>query len=758
MLPVHVHVGNNLANLLAAQGELKAARKLHDEVYQWALDGLGPNHPDTAAALFSLAGNQAALGELKEAKASSLKVYEFRRKAKGLGPTHPDTILALDQLGKLCIHLGEHDAAENYLTLAVKAGRLHEALLAASGSDRATFRVRMTALVALAQLRVERKQPERAWEAIDASLARGLVDDLGLITGRTQAEVEQEQKLREAFTDASHSVASALAAGGSDRIDAALRLADDAGTKLLRFRDELDARWPVGEGGPCRLEDVQRHLPKHTALVGWEDILGYPEGRPSQLEGHWVYVVRAEGPPTWVRLRGQGEKGNWTQAERGLAREFLASISAPPDKPDVWKEVGARLYAQRVEPLMKHLGPTPTLPAVTHLIVLPSSLLGRTPIEPILACGPKEAAGMTVSYAPSARVFTWLREQQANNLKIGRKPHLLAIAAPDFTQPNVGERRPLAPVRVRIVDVVEDSQAARLGLRVGDLITRYAGQPITTADGLVAATAREGNDERELVFQRDRRATTVRVQPGKLGVRVETVLDWDTDDAATSWEPLPQLGVVAERAAGLFPESRVVLGRKATGETLDNLAQTGKLRSVTHLFIGTHGVADPFDPFASAFILTGGEPYSAGRVRKKWAANLDLVVLGTCSSLTGRAAPGEGYLGQEQALFVAGAKTVGGSLWVVQAQASALLLLRFHEHLAEPKPPSKAEALRKAKEWLQNLTAADRSAYLKKHNIPEGAGGLGGPTRVPKGSDPKDVRPYRHPYFWAGFVLTGAPD
>jgi CHAT domain-containing protein len=71
----------------------------------------------------------------------------------------------------------------------------------------------------------------------------------------------------------------------------------------------------------------------------------------------------------------------------------------------------------------------------------------------------------------------------------------------------------------------------------------------------------------------------------------------------------------------------------------------------------------------------------------------------------------------------------------------------------------KAEALAEAKEWLRGLTAKEID------------GKLGRLTRSDTGASPKDVlerarpvattgsmRPYEHPYFWAGFILVGDPN
>ena len=74
----------------------------------------------------------------------------------------------------------------------------------------------------------------------------------------------------------------------------------------------------------------------------------------------------------------------------------------------------------------------------------------------------------------------------------------------------------------------------------------------------------------------------------------------------------------------------------------------------------------------------------------------------------------------------------------------------------------KAEALREAKQWLRNLTAAEaldrlgaltqgvvrgeRPAREEMHAVPR-----------PEGAA-EDYKPYAHPRYWAAFILIGDPD
>jgi CHAT domain-containing protein len=108
----------------------------------------------------------------------------------------------------------------------------------------------------------------------------------------------------------------------------------------------------------------------------------------------------------------------------------------------------------------------------------------------------------------------------------------------------------------------------------------------------------------------------------------------------------------------------------------------------------------------------------------------------------------------------AGIPAVVGTLWPVADLSSALLMDRFYKiHLGEGQ--SAAEALRSAQRWLRDATAAELG--LADH-----AEELLATARTPteraaayqilrRARARPDLRPYSHPYYWAGYFLTGDP-
>ena len=175
--------------------------------------------------------------------------------------------------------------------------------------------------------------------------------------------------------------------------------------------------------------------------------------------------------------------------------------------------------------------------------------------------------------------------------------------------------------------------------------------------------------------------------------------------------------------------------------------------------------------FESALILTPpprppevrvGEPYlegrlTAGEVLDYWQLDAELVTLSACDSGLGRKGGGDGLLGFAQAFLLVGSRAVCLSLWPVDDQATALLMVRFYQNLLGKRdglkaPLPKAEALREAKQWLRGLTAEQidretaRLPKLERGGVRPRAGGA------------TEARPYAHPNYWSAFILIGDPD
>ncbi|MBI3682844.1 MAG: CHAT domain-containing protein [Acidobacteria bacterium] len=143
------------------------------------------------------------------------------------------------------------------------------------------------------------------------------------------------------------------------------------------------------------------------------------------------------------------------------------------------------------------------------------------------------------------------------------------------------------------------------------------------------------------------------------------------------------------------------------------------------LHVATHGVLNDASPMYSHLALAagGGSDPQDGMLEAWEIMNMDLkarlVVLSACETARGRAGSGEGVIGLSWALFVAGSPATVVSQWKVDSASTTDLMLAFHRGFRS-QGQSPAEALRAAA-----LQAARTGVY-------------------------------RHPFYWAGFVVVGA--
>ena len=157
-------------------------------------------------------------------------------------------------------------------------------------------------------------------------------------------------------------------------------------TELTAFERDLTVKYGPAAGQTYDLDTIQAHLPPDAALVAWLDLGALP--RAAELGGmHWACLVRSRGQPAWVALTGSGPQRAWTDDDNWLpARVYYAALTTPPADPAApWRELTARLAAQRLGPLRPGLlGDNGQLP-IRHLIVLPSAALAGVPIEALVA-------------------------------------------------------------------------------------------------------------------------------------------------------------------------------------------------------------------------------------------------------------------------------------------------------------------------------------------------------------------------------------
>ena len=192
------------------------------------------------------------------------------------------------------------------------------------------------------------------------------------------------------------------------------------------------------------------------------------------------------------------------------------------------------------------------------------------------------------------------------------------------------------------------------------------------------------------------------------------------------FDPLPDAETEVRTLEAIFghKQSKVFVGTGATEQSFKLLAPAYQT-----IHLATHGVLDNLHPLYSYLLLSKAEGATDddGLLEAREIMNLDLqadlAVLSACDTARGRIGAGEGVIGMSWAFFVAGCRTTIVSQWPVNSARTSQLMISFYQHLKSAPSPeriTKAQALRRAALELMQ----------------------------------KEL--YRHPFYWAGFVMIGS--
>jgi CHAT domain-containing protein/lipoprotein NlpI len=191
------------------------------------------------------------------------------------------------------------------------------------------------------------------------------------------------------------------------------------------------------------------------------------------------------------------------------------------------------------------------------------------------------------------------------------------------------------------------------------------------------------------------------------------------------FEPLPYAESEVKALSQIFgpDRSKIFISAQAAEKTFKSLAS-----DFGAIHFSTHSVLDNRRPLYSYLLMAkaSGDNEDDGllEAREIMELNLraDLVVLSACETARGKIGAGEGVIGMSWAFLIAGCHTTVVSQWKVSSASTADLLVDFFRNLKTSNPQnglSKAQALRLA---ALKLMKNDR---------------------------------YRHPFYWAGFIIIG---
>ncbi len=511
----------NLATSLDSQGKHAEAEPAHQKALTIRRKALGEDHPETAKSYDNLAMCLDDRGKHSEAEPLFRKALTIRRLILGEG--HGDTASSYNNLAHNLLAQGRYPEAE---AMALAAARSYEAArlrISFAGLGRAEFASKQSPLPLVAAILAQQGRDRDAWQRWESGLARGLSDDLE--ARRSQRLTPDERRRREDLIGQLNRLDNqigtlaikALTDDQRKRVDELKNQRLELQGRLAQLESELVRKYRVTAGAIYALDQIQAQLPADVALVGWLDLQAVPN--PADPRGdHWAFVLRHRGAPRLIRTPGTGPDRAWTQADdqrSGQVRELLGSEDLP-----TWQESLAALAAQRLAPLEDALAAHDGLPAVRHLIVLPSPALAGIPVEALLEARPAGAPRYFVSYAPSGTLFAWLQERRREDQDRPARPRRL-LALGDPVPPPADAPAPKPPDQGLLVQKVEPgSNADQAGIRPGDVLLQYAGAKLAALDDLQKQVQAGDPKAKSVAVAVWREGTTLdlTLKPGPLGV------------------------------------------------------------------------------------------------------------------------------------------------------------------------------------------------------------------------------------------------
>jgi CHAT domain-containing protein/tetratricopeptide (TPR) repeat protein len=651
---------NSLAHLLQTKGDYEEAEPLYREALDVRREVLGGSHLNVATSLSNLASLLEAQERYDDAEPLYREALEIRREL--LGDQNAAVAHNLSSLGQVLLWRGDPARAEPILA---EAAEMHDAacLLAGEGLKRATIALRLRPpSTALASARLAQGKADEAWPAAEKALARALADLLMTADERalSAAEVAREDSLKAALTAMESELAAYRAAAATDTTGEATRLTEEARQRLLEteaawsaFRRGIASKYPVTEGQAFPLSRVQEALPADAALLGWIDV----EAGGGSFDS-WVYAVLSEGPVAWARC-GDASSGSYRPFRE--SQNYREQLATPQSSPIGVGRDARGMWTDRVASIED------VIADVEELVVIPSGAMLGMPVE-TLADGDGVLLGdrFAVSYAPSATIYAWLRENAASGGEATGSGMLL-LGDPPFTSAHL--------------DAMESEGAGAAGSASGGV---RSGTALDEGVGALAALPRLPGSRTEVALLSD------------LVPESTVLLGADASEQAL---------VDLARTGSLSAFGTIHL---ATHALVDDQQPE---RSA--LVLSQVGLPDPLEAAISGERIYDGL-LTAKEIVREWRMNADLVTLSACETGLGKEIVGEGYIGFAHAFLQAGTRSLLVSLWKVEDRATSLLMRRFYENRAGAyederagrtgEPMTKAAALQEAKRWLRAYT------------------------------------------------------
>ncbi len=734
---------NNLAGLYQSQRDYTRAEPLYRQALEIRKYVLGERHPDYAMSLNNLAYVCDAQGDYAQAGSLYQEALEIQKAV--LGERHPSYAASLNNLAILVHRQGDHARAEALFREALEivtdgrgdghprmAESLNNLALTLTNLNRTSeglplsrhaVEITVALLEATSVRQSERQQlamvHQADWCTFSLLSLAHLSDSTAdavyplLLPYKGQVFIRQRaiQQLRQTVQSAPDSEVAEAFLVLTDRVRELDRLAkltpdpdalEDHGVRLEELTVDIERQQQTlaslsadyresQEAAALTPAELAALLPADAALIDVREYSQYLPDDEEHATGRWerqyvVFITRRDVAVTVVWL-GPAEPIN--AAVHGWRKRFGMGLSA---------EAGVELRRLVWEPLEAHLN------GITTVLVSPDGELNALPWGAL----PGREAGI------------FLIEERA-----------FVIAPVPLALPELLERPGDAEIQPSLLAIGDVDYASDPG----------AMQRTTTTRGAIAPRGDDGlwnwsalNNTRieveliEAAFQRRfRDAPMTLLRNGEA-----TEQQFRAAAAGASFIHLATHGYFA-------PDSlkSVLSATRQDERSLSLFTQQDVSGWHPGLLSGIvlAGANQPPALDCDDGILTALE------VAQLDLSGVELVTLSACETGLGQTSGGEGVLGLQRSLQMAGARTTITSLWKVDDHATRIFMERFYDNLWE-RDLRRGEALREAQLWMlrEGESTVERSAKER------------GSTRL---YDDLDDAGRVSPYYWAAFVLSG---
>ncbi len=297
------------------------------------------------------------------------------------------------------------------------------------------------------------------------------------------------------------------------------------------------------------------------------------------------------------------------------------------------------------------------------------------------------------------------------------------------------------------------------------LIENYTISTVVSANLTATQPTPGSSTAQSLVKDQKVAAISLQLKAPLTSDRTPTVLALGVSEAMAGFKSLPN--VPAELDAIVRQESvnskGIYSGQKFLNQAFDFFALKNNLADRQLLHIATHSEFVPGRASKSYLLLGTGQKLAVPDI-ETWLnlRDINLVVLSACeTALGGLGLDGREIVGVGYYFLKGGANTVMATLWSVDDQSTRLLMEEFYQDLAKgtlQSPVTKAEALRQAQLLLLNgKDTAEAQTQITSESLPKPA--TAPPTGEQSGDSLQPVAKksyFRHPYYWASFILMGS--